>query len=207
MDWNDIRLPDGYAAIPDGKIASVVTFLEMTAPPPRRPERETAGLSLQRLRGVDAGRYRAVYRTIGERWIWFSRLGLADDALGAILDDPRIEARVLVTPSGDAGLMEIDRRVEGEAELVYFGLFEPMIGSGAGRWMMNRAIEIAFSQPIGRFWLHTCTLDHPGAIAFYRRSGFSPYRLAVEVTDDPRALGLVAPDVWPDLPPVLAGRR
>jgi hypothetical protein len=72
--------------------------------------------------------------------------------------------------------------------------------------MMNRAIALAFSQPIERFWLHTCTLDHPGAIAFYRRSGFVPVRLAVEVTDDPRALGLVGPDIWPDLPP-LAGRR
>lgn len=207
MDWNDTQLPDGYAAVPEGKIASVVTFLEMRTPPPPRPEREAPGLSLQRLRGADAGRYRAVYRTIGERWIWFSRLGLADDALADILDDPRIDARVLVTPSGDAGLVEIDRRADGEAELVYFGLFESMIGSGAGRWMMSRAIEIAFLQPIERFWLHTCTLDHPGAIAFYRRSGFSPYRLAVEVTDDPRALGLVAPDIWPDLPPVVPGRR
>jgi GNAT superfamily N-acetyltransferase len=206
MDWSGIDLPDGYPAVPEGKIASVVTFLEMTKPPPERAERDAPGLSLQRLRGADVERYRAAYRTIGERWVWFSRLGLAADALAAVIDDPRVEAYALATPSGDAGLLEIDRRVEGEAELVYFGLFEPMIGRGAGRWMMNRAIALAFSQPIERFWLHTCTLDHPGAIAFYRRSGFVPVRLAVEVTDDPRALGLVGPDIWPDLPPP-AGRR
>jgi hypothetical protein len=41
---------------------------------------------------------------------------------------------------------------------------------------MNRAIERAWSQPIQRFWVHTCTLDAPAAPAFYMRSGFKPFR-------------------------------
>ena len=205
MDWTTIDLLDGYTAIPAGKIASIVTFLEMSAPPPARPERDAAGLALVRLGAADVARYRRVYRVIGERWVWFSRLGIADGELAAILDDPRVEAFALTSPAGDVGLVEIDRRVPGEAELVYFGLVESAIGAGAGRWMMNRTIAQAFAEPINRFWLHTCTLDHPGAIAFYRRSGFVPYRLAVEVTDDPRTLGLVPADIWPDLPPAAAG--
>lgn len=205
MDWTTLDLPDGYTAIPPGKIASIVTFLEMKAPPPARPERGGDGLSLVCLRGADTARYRRVYRVIGERWVWFSRLGIGDAELAAVLDDPRVEAFALASPAGDVGLVEIDRRVPGEAELVYFGLVESAIGAGAGRWMMNRTIAQAFAEPIDRFWLHTCTLDHPGAIAFYRRSGFVPYRLAVEVTDDPRTLGLVPADIWPDLPPAAAG--
>ncbi len=55
------------------------------------------------------------------------------------------------------------------------------VGSGAGRWMMNRAIERAWSQPIRRFWVHTCTLDHPAAVAFYIRSGFVPFRRRIEI--------------------------
>jgi GNAT superfamily N-acetyltransferase len=201
MDWTGITLRDGYSALPDGAIASVVTFLEMTSPPKPRPEREAVDLALHRLTAADVERYARVYRVIGERWVWFSRLGIPADELARLLEDPRREAYALAGPGGDIGFMEIDRRVEDEPELVYFGLVEDAIGRGAGRWMMNRAIEAAFSRPISRFWLHTCTLDHPGAIAFYRRSGFTPYKLAVEVTDDPRALGLVPPDIWPDLPP------
>jgi ribosomal protein S18 acetylase RimI-like enzyme len=34
--------------------------------------------------------------------------------------------------------------------------------------------------------VHTCTLDHPAAVGFYRRSGFRPYRRSVEIADDPR---------------------
>ena len=40
--------------------------------------------------------------------------------------------------------------------------------------------------------MHTCNFDHPAAIGFYRRSGFTPYKLAVEVEVDPRARALPA---------------
>jgi hypothetical protein len=46
---------------------------------------------------------------------------------------------------------------------------------------MNRAIERAWSRPIRRFWAHTCTLDHPSALGFYKRSGFRPFRRQVEI--------------------------
>ncbi|MBV9333836.1 MAG: GNAT family N-acetyltransferase, partial [Candidatus Eremiobacteraeota bacterium] len=57
-----------------------------------------------------------------------------------------------------------------------------------------------WSRSIGRFWLHTCTLDHPGALAFYRRTGFTPYARKVEVFDDPRYLGLTRADAAPGVP-------
>jgi hypothetical protein len=41
--------------------------------------------------------------------------------------------------------------------------------------------------------VHTCTLDHPGAPAFYVRSGFTPFRRQVEVADDPRLVGKADP--------------
>jgi hypothetical protein len=65
---------------------------------------------------------------------------------------------------------------------------------------MNHAQSIAWAAPIERFWLHTCTLDHPGAIAFYRRSGFAPYKLGVEIADDPRLTGALPRDAFPDVP-------
>jgi hypothetical protein len=40
-------------------------------------------------------------------------------------------------------------------------------------------------------WVHTCTFDHAAAVPFYVRSGFTPFKFAIEVTDDPRLTGHV----------------
>ena len=52
--------------------------------------------------------------------------------------------------------------------------------------LMRRALERAWSRPISRFWVHTCTLDHQAAVEFYQRSGFTAFKRGVEVVDDPR---------------------
>jgi GNAT superfamily N-acetyltransferase len=193
-----VTLPDGYTDVPPGKIAAVVTYLEMHAKVESRPTPAT-GLSLRRLGPADALDYLAVYRRIGERWMWFSRLAATPDAVAAVLARPQIQAFALQGGGADIGLLELEEQGD-ETEIVYFGLVDAAVGAGAGRWLMNAAVELAFERPIRRLWLHTCTLDHPGAPAFYRRSGFVPYRLAVEVADDPRLAGLLPPDSFPDIP-------
>jgi GNAT superfamily N-acetyltransferase len=84
--------------------------------------------------------------------------------------------------------------------LGFFGVADTLIGTGAGRWMMNRALERAWSLPIRRFWVHTCTLDHPAAVEFYRRSGFTAFRRQIEVFDDPRLLGYLPTTAAPQIP-------
>jgi GNAT superfamily N-acetyltransferase len=95
----------------------------------------------------------------------------------------------------DEGLLELDFREAGTCELAFFGVTQAIQGSGAGRFLMNRAIEYAWRRPISRLWVHTCTLDHPDALAFYLRSGFRAYARRVELADDPRLTGLL--DVLP----------
>jgi GNAT superfamily N-acetyltransferase len=75
-----------------------------------------------------------------------------------------------------------------------------MIGSGAGRFLMNEAIARAFARPIERLFVHTCTFDHPGAVDFYKRSGFTPYKLAIEIHDDPRLTGALPREAAPHVP-------
>lgn len=65
---------------------------------------------------------------------------------------------------------------------------------------MNRAIDIAWSHPIRRFWVHTCTMDHPGALAFYIRSGFVPFKRQIEIADDPRLTGTLSASAAPEVP-------
>ena len=80
------------------------------------------------------------------------------------------------------------------------GWVASVAGGGAARWLMNRAIERAWSRPIRRFWVHTCTLDHPNAPGFYQRSGFTPFRRQVEIADDARLSGLVPMSSAPHVP-------
>jgi GNAT superfamily N-acetyltransferase len=197
--WGRLMLKAGYHAVAPGMIATVVTSLEMLEPPPLRPETSDPGWRLERL-APDPAEYRRLYRAVGEDWLWFSRLGLSDAELRAIVSHPEVEVYRLSDGAGGVALLELDFRVEDECELMFFGLSRTLIGGPAGRWLMNRAIERAWSRPIRRFWVHTCTLDHPSAVAFYRRSGFRPFRFQVEIAEDPRLLGLAPMDSAPQVP-------
>ena len=130
-----------------------------------------------------------LHRRVGEEWLWFSRLQLADAELAAIIQSPLVEVYALVQDGRDEGLLELDFREAGQCELAYFGVTAKLIGSGAARWLMNRALERAWSRPVTRVWVHTCTFDHPAALAFYQRSGFRAFRRQIEIADDPRLDG------------------
>ncbi|MBV9637374.1 MAG: GNAT family N-acetyltransferase [Methylobacteriaceae bacterium] len=186
--------------LPPGKIASIVTYLEMRSRPSPRAGASFPGLALLRLTGRDMGRYLSIYRTLGERWLWWSRLELSPASLALLLDDRAIEAFSLTHDGEDVGLLELDFRRHPAAELAFFGLVEPMIGTGTGRWLMERAIERAWHRKPSRFLVHTCTFDHPGALEFYRRSGFAPYRFAIEFADDPRLRGVLPRSAGPHVP-------
>jgi GNAT superfamily N-acetyltransferase len=189
-------LPDGYSDIPAGKIAAVVTHLEMTAPPARRNDPPGAPSGPWTLRKVDTPAlawYRDLHRRVGEEWLWFSRVRMNDAELAAIIQAPGVEVYALVVDGHDEGLLELDFREAGQCELVYFGVTAKLIGSGAARFMMNRALELAWSRSLSRVWVHTCTFDHPSAVVFYQRSGFRPFRRQIEVADDPRLDGTLPP--------------
>ena len=194
-----MTLPDGYSDIPAGKIAAVVTHLEMTARPALR--RDPAGAwTLRRVEMPPLDWFRDLYRRVGEEWLWISKIRMPDAELAAIIQSPLMEIYALAHEGRDEGLLELDFREPGQCEFVSFGLTEKLVGIGAGRWLMNRALELAWSRPVDRVWLHTCTLDHPAALAFYQRSGFRPFRRQVEVVTDPRLDGTVPRDVARHVP-------
>jgi GNAT superfamily N-acetyltransferase len=195
---------DGYTDLPAGKVATVVTYLEMRTRP-RLKRVSPAGRRLERLNG-DPERYRTLFRRVGEDWLWFSRAAMPEETLRAVLCDPKVEAYALVEGGADIALMELAFRPRRDVEIAYFGLVPEAIGTGAGRYLMNAAIRRAFRSPIRRVFVHTCTLDHPGALAFYRRSGFIPYRLAIEVADDPRLRGVLPATAAPQIPLITPGR-
>ena len=190
----------GFHDVPAGKAAAIVTSLEMFAPPPLRPEVETAAWTLRRLPNPTIETYRALYTAVGRDWLWFMRLRMPDAELAALLADPAVEVYRLEAPGGELGMLELDFTEPETCELAFFGVTKGLVGGGAARWLMNRAIRRAWSQPIKRFWVHTCTFDHPSAPQFYMRSGFTPFRREVEIIDDPRLDGLAPLDSAPHIP-------
>lgn len=189
MDTLEIRL-DGYTDLPPGKIANVVTYFEMSAPPPPRARAaERSDLVFRRLPAVDASWFRETIRAIGEDWLWFSPLVMAEKELVAILEDPGMEIHVLERAGEAVGIAQLDRRTPRHVEIAFFGVVPSETGTGAGRFLMDRTLEAAFRPGVRRVWLHTCTFDHPAAVPFYLRAGFIPYKFAIEVTDDPRLAG------------------
>jgi GNAT superfamily N-acetyltransferase len=190
----------GYTDLPPDTIAAVVTYLEMLEPPPPRTNARH-GWAMVPL-GRDLTRYRALFRRVGEPWLWFSRLIMSDDVLGARLANPHVQAFALHNSGQDIGFLELDFREPQACELAFFGLVPEAIGSGWGRILMNEAIRRAWERPIRRFWVHTCSLDHPRALQFYMRSGFRPYKRAVEIADDPRLKGHLPLTAAPHVPPI-----
>jgi GNAT superfamily N-acetyltransferase len=179
--------------LPDGKLRSLVTYLEMLAPPPSRvvpvpPPRTEISQSVR----PPVHFYRYLYNTIGAPWLWGDRRRLQDRELAEIIGHPNVRIDVLYVGGVPAGYVELDARSAPDIELAYFGLMPEFIGQKLGVFFLEYAIRAAWSCRPGRIWVHTCSLDHPRALSMYERAGFVRYRQVEEIVDDPRALGLIS---------------
>jgi GNAT superfamily N-acetyltransferase len=190
----------GLIPVANDQLATVVTSLEMHARPPLRPV-PPSPLRLAHWQAPASEKYRALFRRVGGPWLWFSRLVMEEVALRRILDDPAVEVYAVTDRAGiELGMLELDFRAEATCELSYFGLVPELTGKGNGSWLMAQALGFAWRKGITRVWVHTCTLDHPAALGFYRRHGFVPYKRTIETFADPRAAGILPPDAAPHIP-------
>ena len=188
-----------YEPVRNEDLVAVVTFLEMRTNPGL--ETPPSPLSLKRVETPQPDAYRALFRRVGARWLWFSRLIMDDAALSAIIGDPKVELFAVVDEGGeDVGMLELDYRKPGECELSFVGLIPELSGQGHGRWLLAEAVNRAWREGISRVHVHTCSLDHPAALSAYRRAGFTPYERAIERFPDPRLLGILPEDCAPQSP-------
>jgi hypothetical protein len=137
-------------------------------PPPRE------GLTVVHAKKPSVPYYRFLYEAVGQNYDWTSRKKLSDAELATLLYDPRLEVHVLMADGVPAGFAELDRRIEGEIELVQFGLLPEFVG--LGKYFLQWTIDRVWSYKPKRFWLHTCTKDHPAALPNYLKAGFVIYR-------------------------------
>ena len=174
-------LPDGYSDVPAGKIAAVVTHLEMTERPVLPPDPAGAW----KLRKVDTPGldwFRDLYRRVGEEWLWFSRLQMTDAELAAVIQSPPVEVHALAQDGHDEGLLELDFRQSGQCQIA-----SDNQGRGAGGFALDFVARLARARGLDRIRLRAF-VGSP-AIRLYQRAGFRAFRRQIEVADDPRLDG------------------
>jgi len=159
------------------------TYLQMFSRPQRIVPPPREGLAVVHARNPTVDSYRLLYDAVGRDYDWTSRKKLSDAELAALLHDPRLEVHVLTVAGVPAGFAELDRRIEGEIELVQFGLMAEFIGQGLGRYFLQWTIDKAWSYGPRRFWLHTCNKDHPAALPNYLKAGFTVYKEGLHEED------------------------
>jgi len=190
----------GLLPVEQGQLAAVVTQLEMRARPRPAPL-PTSPLRLIPWGAPTPDAYRALFRRVGEPWLWFSRLVMTDGELLSIIHDPEVMIYAVTDPRGtEVGLLELDFRKAPDCEIAFFGLVPALAGKGLGGWLMAQTKALAWRPGVERLWVHTCTLDSPAALPFYMKSGFTPFAREIETFADPRIAGILSRDAAPHVP-------
>ncbi len=188
-------------AVPPGYLASVVTHLEMRQKPELAAQHESI-FAIKRWKTPDLAPYRALFAQVGLPWLWMSRLVMDDADVRAIIGHNDVHIfRVLDTGGTAVGLIELDYRIAHECEIAFLALMSEHAGQGHGRSLMQWILRQAWGHDgVARLWLHSCSFDHPGALRFYRRSGFVAFAREVEILPDPRLSGHLPRDAAPHVP-------
>ncbi len=149
---------------------------------------------------------RFLYASVGADWRWYMRLTWTYAQWQAYLDRDEVGTWIAYVEGTPAGYFELERQAQHSVEIAYFGLLPRFIGGGMGGALLTDAVRTAWDFGEGggegstRVWLHTCTLDHPAALANYQSRGFRIFdtvQAYEEVPDGPM-------DPWPGAGRVLS---
>jgi len=166
-----------------------VTHLEMLSPealvPARRVPPDTVLLRAE-VPSPELGRF--LYTAVGGKWFWRERLSWSYRRWMEWLSRPEVETWMACQRGTPAGYFELEAQ-PGAVQITYFGLLPSFIGQGLGGFLLTRAVERGWrigpgSRP-GRVWVHTCDLDHPGALPNYLARGFRIFREEEHTVDLP----------------------
>lgn len=113
-----------------------------------------------------------MFRAVGGRWQWFSRLSWSYQQWLDYLTLQQVRTWLLWVKGTPAGYIELLKQPDQSVEIKFFGLLPQFIGQGLGLPLAQAAIQQAQQWQANRVWLHTCSADHPSALVNYQRAGF-----------------------------------
>ncbi len=180
------------------KVDVTTYHLEMTDPGdliPKRIEDENFDIRRAHIPLPELSRF--LYTAVGGDWYWIDRLHWTYQQWLDWLDRPEMETWVASVSGTPAGYYELEAQAEDNVELAFFGLLPHCIGRGLGGALLTAAIGRAWHMGASRVWVHTCTLDHPSALANYCARGFRVFHEETHTEDLPDR----SPGPWPGARP------
>jgi len=138
---------------------------------------------------------RFLYTAVGGDWYWRDRLRWTYQNWLTWLSRPEVETWVAYESGTPAGYFELELQPGATVEISYFGLLPGFVGRGLGGYLLTQAATRAWQlrPEVTRVRVHTCTLDHAGALPNYLARGFTVFDVeeySVELPDIP-------PGPWP----------
>ncbi|MFC6633394.1 GNAT family N-acetyltransferase [Microbulbifer taiwanensis] len=154
-----------------------IYYLQMTSPEQIRGKPRPEGLEVMEAEVKEFRFNRYLYQLVGEAWQWADRLKLPDADWQRYAEREQLRTWVAYHRGSIAGYYELEQQAGGDVQIAYFGLAPKFIGRGYGGYLLTHALESAWSWgDTKEVWVHTCTLDHPGALDNYRARGMEVYR-------------------------------
>jgi len=153
---------------------ATVTFLEMHEPKEMPPPLAQTHFELLP-KPISANKYREYYYGVGEKHFWLDRMVMPDDELVEKVNSPKVEIFIFKINDEPAGYIEFVKEAK-FVEILYFGIMPEFIGKGYGKYFLHWVIAKAWSYQPKWIQLNTCTLDHPNALATYKKAGFTEVR-------------------------------
>lgn len=159
-------------------MASIVTYLEMRSPGQLVPKRNSDERFWIREATVKQWRFnRFLYSAVGESWNWRDKSPWSEQQWRDYAEAENLRTFAAYYDGSPAGYYELRQDDEPSVEIAYFGLLPAFYGRGLGGALLTHALEQAWSMSPARVWLHTCTEDHPAALANYQARGMVIYRI------------------------------
>lgn len=159
-------------------------YLEMTSPDalvekPRRPD-----LHIVECEVPQPAFNRFLYTLVGTPWSWGDLDAWSEAQWQAQVEQEAHRTWVAYHRGAIAGYYELYRPDGRNTEIRYFGLAPQFLGAGFGGPLLSQAVCSAWAWPgTQRVWVHTCTLDHPAALANYQARGFRIYKQEETLSD------------------------
>ena len=169
--------------MPTRIVDQTITYLEMSSPDelvPGRPPPQP--MELERVDDATVTLFHSTVLRIGEPHGWTTPTARSSEQWSERLARPDVLAWIARVGNEVAGAIELELQPEGEVEITMFGLVPEVVGRGFGGHLLTVATRLAWDarlpgdRPNRRVWLHTSSLDHPHALANYKRRGYRVFR-------------------------------
>ena len=115
-----------------------------------------------------------LYHLVGNQYCWDAdRQNWTNSDWQSHFECDNVDISVIKSKSRKIlGYCELNTHPDNSIEILYFGLCPEDVGRGMGGPALQLVIGRCRELGNARIWLHTCTLDHPAALANYYKRGF-----------------------------------